>query len=185
MTWEEVIIVLFRFFGSFPVLRWPFLGGLFVTATDQGDLLLMNILDLGGVRDYQTLDKYIDQVYMLFFLLVALRWEAAPRNIAAGLYAFRLLGLGAFVIAGGQREVLLFFPNVFEFWFIFVAGLNFFNIVIQFTRAQVAVALVAVTGLKLGQEYALHHAKVFDGITMLEAIEAVFEFVTSPVRWLF
>ena len=38
--------------------------------------LVGNLLDLGGIPDYQNFDKWLDQVYLLTFLSVANRWEA-------------------------------------------------------------------------------------------------------------
>src|SRR3990172_2695599 len=111
MTTEMWLIAAARVIGSVPVLRWPFWGGVFVLLVDLSDLLMMNLLDLGGVRGYQRFDKYLDQAYMLFFLAVALRWEPLPRNVAVGLYAFRLAGVGNL---GGRppRGGLLFFPHL-------------------------------------------------------------------------
>ena len=64
MTLEVVVIAAIRIAGSLPVLRWPLLGGLLAIAVDLSDLLLMGVLDLGGVPDYQSLDKWLDQVYL-------------------------------------------------------------------------------------------------------------------------
>src|SRR3972149_8761523 len=108
MTTEMWLIAAARVIGSIPVLRWPFWGAIFVLLVDLSDLLMMNLLDLGGVRGYQHFDKDLDQVYMLFFLAVALRWETAARNVAIGLYAFRLVGFVTFQVSR-ERDVLLFF----------------------------------------------------------------------------
>ena len=96
MTLEMIVIAAVRLLGALPVLRWPFFGGLFALLVDQSDLFMMNLLPLGGVRGYQSFDKYLDQAYLLAFLAVAMRWPATPRNIALGLYAFRLLGFLVF-----------------------------------------------------------------------------------------
>jgi len=121
MTLEMWVIALVRVAGSLPVLRWPLYGAIAAILVDLSDLFLMNLLDLGGVRDYQTFDKALDQVYMAAFLIVAWRWGGVERNVAVALYAFRLLGFAAFEITE-SRDVLLFFPNLFEFWFLFCAA---------------------------------------------------------------
>jgi len=126
MTSEMWIILAVRVLGSLPVLRWPLAGAFIALLADLSDLFLRDWIDLGGVKDYQRFDKWLDQVYMLTFLAVALRWQDVPRNIAAALYAFRLAGFIAFEITG-ERGVLIFFPNVFEYWFIFVAALKQFG----------------------------------------------------------
>lgn len=76
MTQEMLIIAAARVLGSLPVLRWPFGSGLVALLVDQSDLFLMNLIDLGGVTDYQGFDKHLDQMYMVKFFAVALRWEA-------------------------------------------------------------------------------------------------------------
>jgi hypothetical protein len=53
------------------VLRWAFAGALIAIAVDFSDLFWMGVLDLGGLQNYQTFDKWADVVYMLTFLWVA------------------------------------------------------------------------------------------------------------------
>lgn len=181
MTWEMLIIAAARVLGSLPVLRWPFIGGIVALLVDQSDLFMMNLIDLGGVTHYQPFDKYLDQVYMLTFLAVAFRWEGVPRTIAVGLYGYRMVGFLAFEMTG-SRDVLLFFPNVFEFWFLFVAGLKYFKVDFDYSRTQLAVCGAVLLPAKLFQEYALHYARWLDGFTAVEAVEAIWEWVTGPIR---
>ena len=116
MTAEEMIIAAVRLAGALLVLRWAFAGSLAAIAIDFSDLFLMNLIDLGGVRNYQAFDKWLDLAYMVTFLWVALRWSGPVRTIAVGLFAYRIAGVVAFEVVGA-RWVLLLFPNVFEFWF--------------------------------------------------------------------
>jgi hypothetical protein len=177
MTLEVVVIAVIRVAGSLPVLRWPLLGGLLAILVDLSDLLLRDLLDLGGVPDYQGLDKWLDQVYLGAFLLVALRWAGPARTVAIALYVFRLVGFLAFELTH-ERALLLLFPNVFEFWFIAVAFLGDARIA-AWSRAQSAIALLLLTGLKEFQEWALHGAKVFDGIGALEFVDLVWRRLTG------
>lgn len=126
MTTEMWLIAAFRIAGALPVLRWPLAGAFIALFADLTDLFLREWLDLGGVKDYQRFDKWLDQAYMLTFLAVALRWQALPRYIAIALYAFRLAGFITFEITG-DRAVLILFPNLFEYWFIFIAALKTFG----------------------------------------------------------
>jgi len=126
MTTEMWIIAAVRIASALPVLRWPLAGALIAIFVDLSDLFLRDWIQLGGVKDYQSFDKWLDQAYMLTFLIVALRWEPVPRNIAVALYAYRLAGVITFELTG-DREILLLFPNLFEFWFIFVAALKTFG----------------------------------------------------------
>jgi hypothetical protein len=126
MTTEMWIIAAFRIGAALPVLRWPLAGAFMALFADLTDLFLREWLDLGGVNDYQRFDKWLDQAYMITFLIVALRWEPLPRNIAVALFAVREVGVIAFEITG-DREILLLFPNLFEYWFIFIAALKTFG----------------------------------------------------------
>ena len=172
MTLEILVIAAIRIAGSLPVLRWPLAGGLLAVLVDLSDLLLRDLLDLGGVPDYQSLDKWLDQVYMAAFLAVALRWSGTERTVAVGLYGFRLVGFIAFELTG-ERTLLLLFPNVFELWFLLVAALHRVRPATAWTRPGIAAALVALSLAKLVQEWALHGARLFDGISSLDFLDAL------------
>jgi len=184
VTTEEIIIAVFRVVGSLPVLVFPFPGAILAMLVDLSDLFLMNLLDEGGVSDYQEFDKWLDQVYMVTFLIVALRWQGTPRNIAVGLFAYRLIGFVTFELSQ-ERDVLIFFPNLFEFWFVFVAGAKFLRlderwrgephlrglVPFRYTRWQLAAVLPVLLSVKLLQEFALHVGRWFDSFTAVEAVE--------------
>ncbi len=177
MTLEVAVIAAIRILGSLPVLRWPLLGGLLAILVDLSDLLLQDVLDLGGLPDYQGLDKWLDQVYLGAFLVVALRWSGPARTVAVALYVFRLVGFVAFEVTH-DRALLLLFPNVFEFWFIAVAALGDTRIA-AWSKGTLVVALLLLTGLKELQEWALHGAKLFDSIGALEFVDLVWRRLTG------
>lgn len=181
MTSEMLIIAAVRLLGSLPVLRWAFVGGLLALLADLSDLFLMNLIDLGGVRDYQRFDKWLDQVYMLTFLMVAWRWQGAPRTVAIALFAYRMVGFFAFGLMG-NRDLLLFFPNLFEFWFLFAAGLNHWKPDFEYSRGRVAMWGAGLLAVKLFQEYALHWGRWLDGFTAVEAVEAIWNWAIAPFR---
>jgi hypothetical protein len=132
--------------------------------------VLRDTLGLGGIPDYQAFDKWMDQVYLGLFLVVALRWVGVERRVAVALYAYRLVGFVAFEMTGA-RELLLVFPNVFEPWFLLVAAVHRFRPAYAWRPATAAAALVALTAVKEVQEWALHGARLFDGISSLEFLE--------------
>jgi hypothetical protein len=177
MTPEILVIAAIRIAGSLPVLRWPLAGGLLAILVDLSDLLLRDLLDLGGVGDYQSLDKWLDQVYLATFLVVALRWPGLPRRIAFALYAFRLAGFALFELTG-ERGLLLLFPNVFEFWFLVVAALSPARVA-AWTVGRLAACLVVLTALKEVQEWALHGARMFDAVSSLEFLELLWQRLTG------
>jgi hypothetical protein len=178
MTIEILTIALVRVLGSVPVLRWPLAGGLLAIAVDLSDLLLRDALDLGGIGDYQLLDKTLDQAYLALFLVVALRWSGVERRVAVALYLYRLVGSLVFA-ASGDRGVLLLFPNVFEPWFLLVALLHHRRAPVSWNLARLVPALAGVTLLKELQEWALHGARLFDPYTVPEFVDAVRRWLTG------
>ena len=87
--------------------------------------------------------------------------ERPPRTIAASLFTFRIVGVLAFELIG-NRWVLLFFPNVFEFWFVFVAATLRFTPTYELTWRRSLLWLIPLTALKEAQEYVLHGSKWLD-----------------------
>jgi hypothetical protein len=181
MTTEMWLIAAVRIGAAFPVLRWPFWGAIIAILADLSDLFIRNVVDLGGVDDYQRFDKSLDQIYMLTFLIVALRWEGFERAVAVALYAFRLIGFVAFEISG-ERGILLAFPNLFEAWFLLIAGMQQFHVTWKQSPPLILATGAALFGLKLLQEYALHVGQWFEDFTAVEAVEAVWDWLTSPFR---
>ena len=171
MTAEILVIAAIRICGSLPVLRWPLAGGILAILVDLSDLLLRDVLELGGVGDYQTLDKWLDQVYMATFLVVALRWSGVARTVAVALYAYRMVGFVRFELTA-DRGLLLVFPNVFELWFLLVAAVGAERVA-TWSIPRIAAALLTLTAAKEAQEWALHGARLFDGISSLEFLELV------------
>jgi hypothetical protein len=178
ITLEELIIALVRISGSLPVLRWAFVGAALAILFDLSDLFLKNLIDLGGVSNYQTFDKWLDLVYMSAFLVVAMRWNGIIRQVAVFLFILRMIGFVTFELTQ-NREVLQYFPNVFEFWFLAVTGLKHFNPSFIFSNKTIGILLLIVFPLKLFQEYVLHNGQWLDGFTAVEAVERMAHWLTS------
>jgi hypothetical protein len=178
VTLEVLVIAAFRIGGSLPVLRWPLAGGLLAILVDLSDLLLRDVLELGGVPDYQSLDKWLDQVYMAAFLVVALRWQGLERAVAVGLYVFRLVGFAVFEVTG-ERAVLLLFPNVFELWFLVMVAIHRLRPGTVLPPVATALVLAGLVVVKELQEWALHGARLFDGISSLEFLDQVRRWLTG------
>jgi hypothetical protein len=170
MTWQIGVFVAFRVLCALPALRWPFAGSLFAIITDFSDLFLMNAI--GGIDDYQRLDKLCDLAYMLVFLKVALGWAGLERGVAAGLFAYRMIGEVVFELSGA-RWTLLVFPNVFEFWFIAVAALHHYRPGTALSRRDAAIAFVLLLLGKEAQEYFLHFDRFLDNFTAFDAVTGI------------
>ena len=177
MSLEELIVIIVRISGSLPVIYFPFFGSLFAILVDLSDLFIIGNLDLGGVRNYQRLDKFLDLSYMLTFLLVSLRWSKLERNISIFLFIFRIFGMIFYEITG-SRIILFSFPNIFEFWFIGISLYKFRNKIIN--AKSITFILVIATILKFLQEWVLHWNKYLDNYAMgdiLSVIKDIFTFL--------
>ena len=114
MNVEELIISIVRIAGSVPVLFFPFWGSILAILVDLSDLFMMGYINLGGVSNYQELDKFLDLFYMSLFLMVSLRWNSREKFISISLFIFRMVGVVLFFIFD-MRIILVFFPNIFDF----------------------------------------------------------------------
>jgi len=175
MTLEQVVIALIRITGSLPVLRWAYFGALLAILVDFSDLFWMGVLDLGGVPNYQTFDKWLDLVYMGAFFYVSIRWIGYDKTISIILFICRIFGLLIFEFTG-LRLALLYVPNVFEFWFLFVAARKHFYPLHAMSLRGTLIALTCCTILKIGQEWVLHGWKYLDKFTFFEALEIIYLF---------
>jgi hypothetical protein len=176
MTWQMAAIGAYRLLGALPVLKWPFAGALVALLTDFGDLFLMDWL--GGIPDYQRFDKVCDLAYMTTFAIVALRWRPLERNIAIGLLALRLAGDALFELTGA-RVVLFAFPNLFEFWFIFVEARDRFRPALRLDGRSTAIALAVLLMAKETQEWFLHVNRFLDSYVATEVAADMWRLLTT------
>lgn len=178
LTPTFLLIAVVRVLGSLPVLRWPFAGGILAVLVDLLDLILLDWLDPLAFVHYQAFDKYLDQVYMLTFLVVALRWQGIERNVAVALYLFRLVGFIAFELTGARISLVLF-PNVFEIWFLMVAGLHAIGRNVAWKAPQLVAVLAVALLAKEVQEWAIHGARLFDNMSSLKVLDDAFGWLTG------
>ncbi|MBI4339585.1 MAG: hypothetical protein HY680_06485 [Chloroflexi bacterium] len=176
LTGQESVIAVVRVLGALPVLRWQLAGAIIAILVDFSDLFLMDWL--GGVRNYQALDKALDLAYMATFLVASLRWTGVPRRVSVGLFLYRIAGDVLFE-ATGWRPVLLLFPNLFEFWFVFLAASRRFWPGYRITGARAAAWLLPLLALKEFQEYALHGARWLDSYVAVDVVVSWWRWLTG------
>ena len=174
MSLEELIVIIVRISGSLPVIYFPFFGSLFAILVDLSDLFIIGNLDLGGVGNYQKLDKILDCFYLVTFFIVSRRWDTTTKNILAGLFVYRLIGMGMFEIFS-ERMILFFFPNFFEFAFIFFAYKYQFNKFNNISRNSKLVLIAIIGGAKIMHEYVLHVWQELDNYTAMELLRKIIE----------
>lgn len=178
VTTEELVIAAVRITGALLILRWALIGSITAILVDFSDLFLMNLLELGGVRDYQALDKALDLAYMATFLWVALRWSGGARAVAIGLFCYRILGVLVFELTS-SRAVLLAFPNIFEFWVVFVAAWAHYRPNRNLTMRMSLIYLAPLTALKEAQEYVLHGARWLDNYRAVDVVQQWWRWLTN------
>ena len=176
MTTEELIISTVRIAGALLVLRWALAGSLLAIVIDLSDLFMMNLLDMGGVRNYQSLDKWLDLTYMATFLWVTLKWNPQLRNISIILFCYRIVGVIIFEIIG-DRWILLAFPNVFEFWFIAIAFYQHYFHQHELTVKKHIILISFLLAIKEFQEYVLHGGKWLDKYTAVGLVKQWWDFL--------
>ena len=176
LTWQVAVFIAFRVASALPTLRWPFAGALIALVADFADLFLMDAI--GGISDYQRLDKLCDLAYIGAFLVVAARWSGLERVIALVLFAYRMVGEVAFELTG-ERALLLLFPNVFEFWFVAVAARRHYRPERALTLGQASVALVILLVGKEAQEYFLHVDRFLDQFSAMGALQGVWHTISG------
>ena len=172
MTFEELIISLVRIFASLIVFKFNFFGAILVILIDFSDLFMMNIISLGGVRNYQLLDKFLDLFYIGYFFLITLRWEKTLRKISFLWFILRIFGFILFEFFQ-NRMILFIFPNIFEFWFLGITLLFLFRA--KISKRKVIIVLFASVVLKLIQEYILHVWKVLDNYRAVDVFSSFIE----------
>src|SRR5918994_7413852 len=102
------------------IVRYPLpaiVACLLVDGVDQSIFQTFTSLDLAG---YQGYDKALDIYYLTIAYISTLRnWTNRPAVlIARFLLYYRLIGVALFE-ATGVRELMVIFPNTFEYFFIF------------------------------------------------------------------
>jgi hypothetical protein len=157
----ELIVIAVRLIVPLLILRHPLAGGLAAMFVDATDVVMIELIGLGGFGDhYSQLDKALDTYYLSLELWVSLAWTAWAKYPAVFLFVYRVLGVVLFE-ATGARWLLLVFPNMFENWWLYcVVVERYFASVYPSSVRSVAIPLVLLLIPKMAQEYMLHFAKV-------------------------
>jgi hypothetical protein len=162
MTTGVAIVVAIRLLVPLTIFRWPLAGGVLAVIVDTLDVVIIELIGVGGFGPhYQTLDKAQDLYYLSIEALVASQWANAwAKWPALVLFAYRLLGAVLFEITH-VRVLLLIFPNLFENWWLYcVIVARFAPRYAPRSLVSTAIPMVLLLLPKMGQEYMLHYAEV-------------------------
>ncbi len=155
-----VIVTTIRLAVPLIIFRWPFWGGVATAIVDAVDVILVYLLQLGDYRSYHQTDKYLDSYFLAFMAFYAWRkWRGLERDVSLVLFIWRMIGFVLFEITG-VRWLLLIFPNLFLWWWLWVAGIHRYRPRWQFTRVNASGVLVLMIGPKMIQEMVLHYWRI-------------------------
>lgn len=176
MTSEEALAAFLKLIAALPVLRWPLAGAIIAILADGLDVVVMNYVNLGGggIRDYHAFDKWTDLFALVTFFVVSLRWEGRDRALAVVLFALRVTGVALFELTN-WRGALIFFPNLFETWFLYVLIRDAW-LPKDSSRAR-GLLLAGMLAFKLVQEYVLHGAQLLDRYNLDEVLHRLREWL--------
>ena len=156
------LVVAARFLVPLLIPRFPLpaiLAALVLDAADQTIFQTFTTLPLDG---YQNYDKALDIYYLTIAYISTLRnWtNGFAFRLSRFLFYYRLVGVVLFEFTG-VRAMLLFFPNVFEYFFIAYEVLRLRYDPVRLSPA----ALLALAGgiwvfIKIPQEYWIHIAQL-------------------------
>ncbi len=111
---------LLRLIVPISILRYPLPGILAAQFLDKYDWKLLPLVRESDYVFYQYWDKSLDFYYLTLALIVTRRWpDPLARKVASWTYAYRAIGFCLFFVTG-NREVFVFFPNIFEGLFVFI-----------------------------------------------------------------
>ena len=130
-----------------------------IDGVDQTIFQTFTDLNLEG---YQSYDKALDIYYLAIAYLSTFRnWDnLVAFDVSRFLYYFRLIGVVLFE-ASHLRALLLFFPNTFEYFFIFYETVRTrWNPARLGATSVVIAASVIWFGIKIPQEYWIHIAQL-------------------------
>ncbi len=151
-----------RLFVPLLIPRFPLpaiIACLIIDGVDQTVFQKFTDLNLDG---YQSYDKALDIYYLAIAYLSTFRnWDNIfAFDVSRFLYYFRLIGVVLFE-ASHLRALLLFFPNTFEYFFIFYEAVRTrWNPVRMGSTLVVIAASVIWFGIKIPQEYWIHIAQL-------------------------
>lgn len=159
LAWLPWIIV--RLLVPLSIPKFPLYGSIAAILADVFDVMVWEAMGVTNLsEEYNRVDKWLDNYMYLIQGYAAWFWaNKKARNMALGLLAYRTLGTILYEIFN-QRILLLIFPNVFIFFFMYYVAYKHFTgkDPVKTTKALwLTVGILAIP--KIAQEYLFHVAE--------------------------
>lgn len=155
---EFVVLTILRLLVPLLILRWPLTGIILAAILDLRDWDFLGITIEQEMHFYQNWDKILDTYYLGIAWYTSRSWkDTMARKLASILFFYRLFGV-VLITFGVDRSILLFFPNIFEIYFVFY--LLFVRVTKQtllfWSKKIMLLVLLALAIPKIAQEFFMH-----------------------------
>ena len=157
-----VVVLGARLFVPLAIPRYPIPAGIAALVIDGIDQTIFQTFTALPLAGYQGYDKALDIYYLSIEYLSTLRnWSnLAAFAMSRFLFYYRLVGVLLFELSQ-IRAVLLFFPNTFEYFFLFYEAVRLrWNPRRLSVAAVVGAAFAIWVFVKVPQEYWIHVAQL-------------------------
>ena len=152
-----ILSLLIRLIVPLFTLIFPFFGYVAAMLADCfGDASLVSLLGGYFGTNYHLFDKALDFYMITIAAIVSLRFIKIEKWTSINLYAIRVIGLIIFEITQ-LRIMLVFFPNVFEFFFVFITAAHKFKPKFKLTIKNIWIVLIILTIPKIILEILIHY----------------------------
>jgi hypothetical protein len=154
------LIIVMRTTVPIFVFRWPFWAALACVAADASDSILQDAFGVKVISHYHNFDKGFDIYYLSIEALVAYRMWTDPlaRAAALVLWGLRASCVVAFEITDIRQLFLFPGPNIFENFYLWIAGSLQINPEYRLRSKKHLAFVLLITGApKVLQEYVMHY----------------------------
>lgn len=192
-----ILVIVLRVAVPLTILRYP-LGGFIISLALDGlhmpiayltnDLFKVSEESLVARQYYHLTDKWLDVYFLSLAAIVSRKWETRGFRAASFFLLFlRIVGVIMFYITG-NRVMLFFFPNVYEYFYLYSATVRkWAPRLFPNSFGKLGIVVFIASALKLFGEYFQHVRGLGVGeiITLLTPFELPYPTLWESVLSLF
>jgi hypothetical protein len=151
-----ILSILIRLIVPLLTLQFPFFGFVAAIIADAlGDCMLVDILGGGFGDSYHLFDKWLDFYMITIAVIVSLRFKKLEKYTCLVLFSIRAVGIILFEITNSHL-FLIIFPNIFEFFFVFITFTKIFWKKFELTKKNLVMVLLIISVPKIILEIIFH-----------------------------